>query len=939
MRPPACPDRVLRALALALLVLLQSVAPAWATIYTWAPAAGGLTNTSVNWSPAGVPGANDDTRFWQSSVTYTITTASPADTFATAWASGGGHPQFSCSDPLRVRNQFTVDGGSTASIIGGFARAGWFTVGPGTFTITGAGTEVAATNPSASTYFGNSIGFNTTVNISGAGFQAPLIYVPEFNSIVGTLNVAGAGGNLHLVDQSGVYGTGVIWVGNQGVGDLELSNGGNVSVDNWAILGGNGYGRLHMFRNNIRASVPTLYSRLLYLGQNTTFTSAGSGTLVIDAGLARTDDIVMGDDDGSMPDTVRMNGGILWVFAGLRMHPDDLEVLDLRGGTMTLGNPFYLTPDGVDIEQAGPLTLSGSPTLTVYSGGFGGPLEIPTTSLTTASAVSMSLGRNAGGTFRAIGDGYPGDRFFSISGGVVIADSLAGTGTMVADTASGLDIGGTLTAGPGNASIQVRRGSAIQVSGETDIVGGASTGAAVLISDSLSAGYFGGLAVGGTLAGAIPGAASVTVDSSATMGEVGGMVRVWKGGGLLALKTRTVSTADSVLCSGSVSLSSASLSTYTSPGVRGPIRIFDTGQIHGTGTLLGRIQLADSTASLAILGSDPAGGTLAAGDTAATDGFTNAGTVDVEQDTLVLLNKGVAPLGHVTLGGGTLRVPQGGHVRAQDVLEGTAGRIDGDILDDGLIHPSGAIDVAGHVTCLAGAITGSYLNGLPGSELSVRGNQSGTLRIGGRLDMGPTPWHLNLSSTLTLLPTAAVTMRIGSRASHVQDTLALSQPVTLNGTLDLRTWKPAPPQVGDTLTLITAPAITGTFAAVTIDSVNAPSVVQPIYSATSVKVVILHSTTGVPHQPSAAAPPALRFAAAGTPAAAALELDLPAAADVRVALYDVSGRRVAQPLSGALAAGRHRVALATLGLPSGVYFARAEVGAGVELSARIVWLR
>jgi hypothetical protein len=318
--------------------------------------------------------------------------------------------------------------------------------------------------------------------------------------------------------------------------------------------------------------------------------------------------------------------------------------------------------------------------------------------------------------------------------------------------------------------------------------------------------------------------------------------------------------------------------------------------------------------------------------------------VDVEKDTLVLLNHGQAPLGHVVLGGGTLRLPQGGHLRTQDVLEGTAGRIEGDVLDDGVIHPTGGIDVAGHVTCLSGAITGSYLNVVPGGELSVKGNQSGTLHIGGQLDMGPVPASLTLSSTLTLLSSGAVTMRIGSRASHVQDTLALTQNVALTGTLDLRVWKPAPPVVGDTLTLITAPSISGTFTAVTIDGSNASAFVQPIYSATSVKVVILKTITGVPIEPPvpvAVAVP-LRFAAIGPPASAVLELDLPVASNARIAVFDIGGRRVATLNDGTLAPGRHRFSLQSAGLPSGVYLAQARVGdshAATVLKARLVRLR
>jgi hypothetical protein len=200
-----------------------------------------------------------------------------------------------------------------------------------------------------------------------------------------------------------------------------------------------------------------------------------------------------------------------------------------------------------------------------------------------------------------------------------------------------------------------------------------------------------------------------------------------------------------------------------------------------------------------------------------------------------------------------------------------------------------------------------------------------------------------MNGALTLLSSGALTMRIGSAASHVQDTLALTHAITLNGTLDLRNWNPAPPQPGDTLTVITGPSISGTFASVTIDGVNAPTFIQPIYTSTAVKIAILRSTTDVPPQnPPLAAPVALRFAALGTPANSGLELDLPAAADARVSLFDVGGRRVATLANGMLGAGRHQFALGGAVPANGVYFARAwvQLPDGVRvLSARLVRLR
>ncbi len=58
----------------------------------------------------------------------------------------------------------------------------------------------------------------------------------------------------------------------------------------------------------------------------------------------------------------------------------------------------------------------------------------------------------------------------------------------------------------------------------------------------------------------------------------------------------------------------------------------------------------------------------------------------------------------------------------------------------------------------------------------------------------------------------------------------------------------------------------------------------------------------------------------------ALELSIPEAATVHVAVYDVAGRRLATLASGAEAAGTHRLTWNTTGLPSGMYFCRMRAG-------------
>lgn len=59
---------------------------------------------------------------------------------------------------------------------------------------------------------------------------------------------------------------------------------------------------------------------------------------------------------------------------------------------------------------------------------------------------------------------------------------------------------------------------------------------------------------------------------------------------------------------------------------------------------------------------------------------------------------------------------------------------------------------------------------------------------------------------------------------------------------------------------------------------------------------------------------------------ATVEYTLPEAADVRLVVYDVLGREVAELANGRQEAGRHRVQLQGSSLSSGVYFGRLEVG-------------
>ena len=89
-----------------------------------------------------------------------------------------------------------------------------------------------------------------------------------------------------------------------------------------------------------------------------------------------------------------------------------------------------------------------------------------------------------------------------------------------------------------------------------------------------------------------------------------------------------------------------------------------------------------------------------------------------------------------------------------------------------------------------------------------------------------------------------------------------------------------------------------------------------------------------------AATEALRMAVAPNPSrgTAAVLLDLPAAAAVRLVVYDVLGRRVGEVQDGPLGAGPHRLGLDGLRLAPGVYEARV-TGHGVAQTERFTVVR
>jgi hypothetical protein len=85
--------------------------------------------------------------------------------------------------------------------------------------------------------------------------------------------------------------------------------------------------------------------------------------------------------------------------------------------------------------------------------------------------------------------------------------------------------------------------------------------------------------------------------------------------------------------------------------------------------------------------------------------------------------------------------------------------------------------------------------------------------------------------------------------------------------------------------------------------------------------------------------PRWRLALAGmTPDAATLDYSLAEGADVSLAVFDVTGRRVATLREGLDAAGSHKVVWATAGVQRGIYYCRMVAG-GHSLTRSVLVLK
>lgn len=263
------------------------------------------------------------------------------------------------------------------------------------------------------------------------------------------------------------------------------------------------------------------------------------------------------------------------------------------------------------------------------------------------------------------------------------------------------------------------------------------------------------------------------------------------------------------------------------------------------------------------------------------------------------------------------------------------------LANGGALH-AGTLDARGPVLLANGSFSGGSANVavtgevMGGGALNCNVFSNGTLSPGGGASqLG----RIVVSGSYWQLPSGRLRVHLGSTVGRRSDTLVVGTAATLSGTLAIETDASFLRVPGDTFTVLTCASRIGQFDAVTWNGNPVTGQVEVVYEPRAVRVVI----TASPLEVGAPLAAGVRFTATGGLRTLAFALELADAADADVALFDVTGRRLATLAAGPRPAGRHTLPVPDAAtLPAGVYFARAVVRAGgvtQERSARATLLR
>ncbi len=684
------------------------------------------------------------------------------------------------------------------------------------------------------------------------------------------------------------------------------SAGANFTI-NSLFVGNTSYGRLTLGTTGGIPSTPSRWetrdsTQVLIIG------NASSGRLDVLGGsqlFSNSNSIFMGNAAASRC-TLNVLGRSAFLF-----QPSLLSTSSATRGNLVAGQ---LGQSDITVANGGSMRLAGQASL----GGSGAGIARMTVSGTTFSGQFVTGGplRIGGNQFNSTPGGT--GQLTVGKGGFVTAGDLVqvgdpdggGTGTLFMN-------GGTLVAA--NGLSKYGNGSVILSGGRLDLTGGRLTwpaGEALTISgpdapalwirdgqtnDFVNApitGLFAGLGAGSgslrvtaanTVFGTGPGTPCIvgSTDTVACRLEVDSLAR-FEVGSYLAIATGVLGSAGrtSLSVSGGAQCNAAGRVEFAASATA-PV----TGVVSGPGSVLRYAQTFDVGGVVPVIG-----------------GFTNVlvdsgGSV---RDTLAGPSRAL-----VNGPQGWLTVSRGGSFEADTLRVTGHGVLDGGTFAAGRVFVTGGGVFGGR-----GSVTGTLAN----SSVVQATGAPGTFGV------------LSVGGAYSQVSGAKLRLALGRNGARANDTLAVAGAVTFGGTLALEADPSFVYAVGDSYTVVTYASRTGTFEALQWNGNFAGQVFEQVYLPNRLVVVVKAASVGA----DGGAPLALRFArVAGSPR---LALDLPTAADVRVDLFDVTGRRVVTLQQGSLAAGRHEFDAqpGRHGLSSGVYFARASVTTrGVEVTRTV----
>jgi hypothetical protein len=263
-----------------------------------------------------------------------------------------------------------------------------------------------------------------------------------------------------------------------------------------------------------------------------------------------------------------------------------------------------------------------------------------------------------------------------------------------------------------------------------------------------------------------------------------------------------------------------------------------------------------------------------------------------------------------------------------------------------------------------GALNGTGTIDILGGILSADAVLNADVTNEGELQGGALVNELLVTGDYSQGASGALRLRLGRRSTGTWDVLRTPTGATLlDGDLAIDLILGFSQVLGDQYAIVRASALQGTFARVLVDGVeDNGTLFQVTYTDTSVVLTVnsvLFTAVGEPLGDDARGAGVWSGAALSTtvpslagrlvwPGEATFELSLPAAAEVRLDVFDATGRRIGTLADSPLASGRHTFALdsSRLGaahLPSGVYFAIAEIAGGGQgarrATARVLLVR